>query len=75
MVIPKIDPRDEEFKQIVQQITVICLSEEFANLRLELETIYAKSEPDNALQAAFQDALYSILAQEDAAHNIKSRAF
>ena len=75
MVIPKIDPRDEEFKEFVQQIAVICLSEEFANLRQELERIYCKSELDNAMQVAFQDALYSILAQEEAAHNIKSQAF
>ncbi|MEW6661200.1 MAG: hypothetical protein ACOY9Y_03735 [Bacillota bacterium] len=47
-------------------ITYICLNEEFNCLRLELEKTYTNSGMDEPVFAAFRDALYTILVQEEA---------
>lgn len=75
MVIPKVDSREEDFKKLLKQIARICLSEEFLSLRQELEGLYNNSDLENAMVAAFQDALYSILAQEEAITDLKQQAF
>ncbi|PKM79920.1 MAG: hypothetical protein CVU89_16035 [Firmicutes bacterium HGW-Firmicutes-14] len=69
MAVP--DSRDEEFRKIIDQVAEICLSKEFDDLRRELETIYENNNIKNALLTAFQDALYSILAEKEEAR--KSR--
>lgn len=56
---------EEDLRAILTQIAEICVSPEFQNLRHELEIIYQRAEADNAGVAAFQDALYTLLSQND----------
>lgn len=65
MGIPKFDFPEEEIKKWLNHIALICLSEEFQSLKKELETIYLQSKIENAQLAAFQDALYAFLNQDD----------
>lgn len=65
MGIPKFDFPDEEIKKWLYHIALICLSEDFQSLKRELETIYLHSDVENAQLAAFQDALYAFLNQDD----------
>lgn len=70
------DPREDELKRFIQQISAICMSEEFQVLRKELEAMYLRCKVDNAGTIAFQDALYSLLVQEDSGSETnKSRAY
>lgn len=74
-MLPVMDERHQEIRNQVQYITAICLSEEFLALKKELEKIYKRSTPEeHAAILAFQDALYSILAQEEIGFSV-SRAF
>ncbi|WP_031514434.1 hypothetical protein [Desulfofalx alkaliphila] len=61
---PKCDSPEEEIKRWLNHIALICLSEEFQNLKRELESLYVKSNVDNVRLIAFQDALYAFLAQQ-----------
>lgn len=63
MGIPEFDSPEEEIKKWLSHIALICLSEEFQSLKLELETIYDQSNIENVRLTAFQDALYAFLAQ------------
>jgi len=65
MALPVMDERHQELRRVVQLVSVICLSEEFLTLRKELESLYLKSGNEKALVLAFQDALYSLMAQEE----------
>ncbi|MFA5881764.1 MAG: hypothetical protein WC834_06155 [Eubacteriales bacterium] len=65
MVIAVSDSREEEIRRIINQVAEICLSKEFVELKNELERIYFKNGIENALLTAFQDALYSILVQQE----------
>ncbi|MBM7854444.1 hypothetical protein JOC37_000817 [Desulfohalotomaculum tongense] len=65
MGVPKFDSPEEEIRQWLNHIALICLSEEFQNLKKELERHYVKSNMDNVRLTAFQDALYAFLAQND----------
>lgn len=65
MGFPKFDSPEEEKKNLLSHIAMICLSEEFQSLKLELETIYNQSNVENVRFTAFQDALYAFLAQEE----------
>ncbi|WP_347490868.1 hypothetical protein [Desulfoscipio sp. XC116] len=66
MGVPKIDLPEEEIKKWLNHIALICLSEDFQNLKKELEKIYLQANTEeNAQIAAFQDALYAFLAQEE----------
>lgn len=65
MVIPKSDSPEEEMKKWLNHIAIICLSEEFQELRKELETIYSQSNGDKFRIMAFQDALFVFLSQEE----------
>jgi hypothetical protein len=56
---------EEDLRVILAQIAEICVSPEFQSLRHELETIYQRAEADNAGVAAFQDALYTLLIQNE----------
>lgn len=69
MVIAISDSREEEIRRIINQVAEICLSNEFVELKNELERIYFKNGIDNALLTAFQDALYSILVQQEGARS------
>jgi len=74
MGVPNLDAPEEEIKKWLNHIAVICLSEEFQNLKKELEGIYLESDMDNVRLVAFQDALYAFLAQEDDDEAYRSRA-
>lgn len=65
MGVPKFDSPEEEIKKWLNQIALICLSEDFQNLKKELEKIYLQSDIENVQLLAFQDALYAFLAQEE----------
>ncbi len=57
--------QDEEMKKWLNQIAIICLSDDFLHLKKELETHYRDASIKNVQLKAFQDALYAFLAQED----------
>ncbi|MTI82250.1 MAG: hypothetical protein FH758_15565 [Firmicutes bacterium] len=65
MGVPKCDSPEEEIKQWLNHIALICLSEEFQSLKRELEKYYVKSNMDDVRITAFQDALYAFLAQSE----------
>lgn len=65
MGVPKFDSPEEEIKKWLNQIALICLSEDFQNLKKELEKLYLQSNVENVQITAFQDALYAFLAQEE----------
>lgn len=73
MVIAVSDTGEEDFKKVINQVAEICLSQDFIDLRNELEGIYFENGIANALLTAFQDALYAILAQEDGLRGSKTR--
>lgn len=65
MGVPKFNAPEEDIKKWLNHIALICLSEDFQNLKKELETIYFQSDVENVQLLAFQDALYAFLAQEE----------
>lgn len=65
MGIPRFDSPDEEIKKWLNHIALICLSEDFQELKKELEKIYVQSQMEDAQLVAFKDALYAFLAQEE----------
>ncbi|BCV24978.1 MAG TPA: hypothetical protein GXX50_00130 [Firmicutes bacterium] len=58
---------EEELKAMLARIARICASQEFQDLRLELEGIYRQANAENPYLAAFQDALYALLVQGEGA--------
>jgi len=56
---------EEEIRQGLNSVAVIVLSDEFQALKKELETVYCRSNLDNARVVAFQDALYAFLAERE----------
>lgn len=64
MGMPRFDS-DEEIKNWLNHIALICLSEDFQALKKELEKIYSQSQIEDAQLVAFKDALYAFLAQEE----------
>lgn len=75
MVVPKFDSPEEEIKKWLNHIALICLSEEFQDLKKELEMLYSQSNLENSRLTAFQDALYAFLAQEEEDRVCNSGAF
>jgi hypothetical protein len=75
MGVPKFDSAEEEIKKWLNQIALICLSEEFQKLKHELESIYGQSDMEDVGIAAFQDALYAFLAEEDDERACRSEAY
>jgi len=63
--LPVIHEYHHNLKRVVQQISQICLSEEFISLAKELEAFYARTQAERAAVIAFQDALYALIAQND----------
>jgi phytoene/squalene synthetase len=49
----------------LDQIALICLSEEFHKLKAELESIYREVNFPEAGVAAFADALYAFLTEHE----------
>lgn len=66
---------EEEIKKWINHIALICLSGDFQSLKKELEVIYKRANMDNAGLAAFQDALYAFLAEEEDERFCQSQAF
>ncbi len=75
MGVPKFDSPEEEIKKWLNQIAMICLSEDFQRLKKELEDIYSESNLENSRLTAFQDALYAFLAQEEENRTAQSGAY
>lgn len=75
MGFPRFDSAEEEIKKWVRSIALICLSQEFQELRNELERIYLQEKVEEPAIAAFQDALYAFLAQEEEDLAFRSGAF
>lgn len=66
MGLPVIHEYHHDLIRVVQQIAQICLSEEFIALKKELEELYAGTpQTERACTTAFQDALYTMIAQEE----------
>ena len=65
MPVTQSNATEEDMKKFLSHIAMICLSEEFQSLKMELEAIYSQSNIENAGITAFQDALYACLAQEE----------
>lgn len=65
---------DEEIKVLVLKISAICLSEEFVNLRRELESIYTRNGLENPAFSAFQDALFALMNEYEDFRPISTRA-
>jgi len=68
------DYQDEQMRLIVDRISSICLSTEFHTLREELEAIYERCGVENSVVTAFQDALYTMLAQNEEEGAVKIHA-
>jgi len=71
MVIAVSDSGEEEIRKFINEVAEICLSDEFINLKNELESLYFKNGIENALLTAFQDALFSIFTQREGVRNTK----
>lgn len=72
---PKFDSPEEEIKKWLNFIALICLSDEFQSLKMELENIYLQWNVENVRLTAFQDALYAFLAQEEDEQMYQSKAY
>lgn len=65
MALPLVDERHQELRWLAQVVSLICLSEEFKTLKKELELMYRRQGSESPSTLAFQDALYTLLAQEE----------
>ncbi|NPV25975.1 MAG: hypothetical protein HPY81_00685 [Firmicutes bacterium] len=74
MAQPVIDDSHHELRRIVQKISYICTSDEFQALKKELETLYRRYGTEQPAISAFQDALYTLLVQEEI-DLLRSRAY
>ena len=61
---PDFNSSEEEIKKWISSISLICLSDEFQELKNELEQIYSQANVENPAIIAFQDALFAFIAQE-----------
>ncbi|HHV61605.1 MAG TPA: hypothetical protein GXX51_03060 [Firmicutes bacterium] len=59
---------DEALRDMAIKVSSICLSPEFDNLRKELEALYNRSGERHSSIAAFEDALFTLLLQENEDH-------
>jgi len=75
MGVPKFDLPDEDIKKWLNQIALICLSEEFQKLKTELESMYGQYNMEDVGLTAFQDALYAFLAEEDDERTTQSKVY
>lgn len=65
MGVPGFDAAEEEIKEWVRSVALIVLSEEFQELKSELEETYRRSGVEDPVITAFQDALYTFLAERN----------
>lgn len=63
-MVPMIDENHHNQFDYAQFVACIVFSERFINLKKELEKIYSRSGVEQPVRIAFQDALYSIIAEE-----------
>lgn len=54
---------DAEIRHVVRQVTLICMSNEFRRLQAELLSTYRSAGEPEPETAAFQDALFSLMAE------------
>ncbi|WP_227766589.1 hypothetical protein [Zhaonella formicivorans] len=64
-MLPVIDDRHSEMDRYAHYVANIVFSERFLSLKKELERIYSRNGLERAKQRAFQEAFYSIIAEED----------
>ncbi|HEX3030980.1 MAG TPA: hypothetical protein VHS59_01865 [Bacillota bacterium] len=70
------DDRDEQLKKLVTQVSAICMSEEFRILQQELAQMYKRAHVENGELIAFQDALFSLLIQQESdEETVHTRAY
>lgn len=70
------EDRDEQLNKLVVQVSAICMSEEFRILQQELAQMYARAKVENGELIAFQDALFSLLIQQESdQQTIHTRAY
>jgi hypothetical protein len=72
---PSFSSSEEEIKKWISSISLICLSDEFQELKNELEQIYRQANIDNPAITAFQDALFAFIAQEEENRSAILKAF
>uniref|UniRef100_A0A7C2HUY5 Uncharacterized protein n=1 Tax=Ammonifex degensii TaxID=42838 RepID=A0A7C2HUY5_9THEO len=65
MVFPGFGSPPNDLKVWLDQIAVICLSEDFQKLKAELELFYKEADPAQADVKAFADALYAFLHEQE----------
>ncbi|MTI82848.1 MAG: hypothetical protein FH756_02895 [Firmicutes bacterium] len=75
MGVPKFDLPDEDIKKWLNHIALICLSDEFQKLKTELESMYGQYNMEDVGLTAFQDALYTFLAEEDDERTTQSKVY
>ncbi|MEW6448235.1 MAG: hypothetical protein AB1426_09110 [Bacillota bacterium] len=63
MVCSDLAPKLTDFQVWLNQIAIICLSEDFQRLKAELESFYREADPSKAGVKAFADALYAFLTE------------
>lgn len=66
--------REEQLKDVLDQIAQICITEEFQVLKRELEVMYRRCKVQDPAKLAFQDALYSLLIQQEDTNQIEYRS-
>jgi len=60
-----IDENHAYHQNIAEKVTTIIYNQEFKQLQHELEILYKKLNFEKPKKQAFQDALYSFLAQDE----------
>lgn len=56
--------KERDVRALIQAISNICNSEEFATLKQELENLYDVAGIENPAVSAFQDTLFALLCQQ-----------
>ena len=72
---PSFNSSEEEIKKWISSISLICLSDEFQELKNELEQIYRQAKVESPAIIAFQDALFAFIAQEEENRSAILKAF
>ncbi|HZW82184.1 MAG TPA: hypothetical protein VFF14_02025 [Candidatus Deferrimicrobium sp.] len=62
---PVVDSQHSAMESLATRITHLYFSSEFNGLRDELEKIYRRTGNPKAAKQAFQDALYTLMVQEE----------
>lgn len=67
--------KDREIKKLASTIAAICLGNEFKTLKTELVEIYTENNVEKPELCAFEDALYSLLSQQEDVELCKIKVF